>query len=279
MAEPLAWEQVDEAARIVSSRTPLRPRIAIILGSGLGTLAERVENAVIVPYEDIPHFPRSTAPGHAGRLVIGRLEGVTVAMQSGRAHLYEGYRPADVVFGVRLLRYLGAQTLIVTNAAGGVNPNLSSGRLMLISDHINLTGANPLVGLNDARFGPRFPDMSLAYDPELRALARDVAVAQRLPLAEGVYLGLLGPNYETPAEIRMARTLGADAVGMSTVLEVVAANHGGMRVLGISCITNMAAGMLPQRLSEEEVIETAHRVREEFAGLVCGIVTALGEHA
>jgi purine-nucleoside phosphorylase len=269
--------RLDQAAEAVARRAPLRPRIAIVLGSGLGGLAAEAEEAAEIPYDEIPHFPRSTAPGHAGRLVIGRLEDKPAIMFSGRAHLYEGYEPSDVVFGVRLARRLGAEVLIVTNAAGGVNPEWEPGTLMLIEDHINLTGRNPLVGPNDPGLGTRFPDMTAAYDPTLRQIARRVAEARDVFLPGGVYLGLLGPNYETPAEIRMARLLGADAVGMSTVLEVLAARHIGLRVLGISCITNMAAGILPHELTEEEVIQTAARVRDRFAGLIRGIVAAYDE--
>jgi purine-nucleoside phosphorylase len=268
---------LEQSADVVARRAPLRPHIAIVLGSGLGALAEEAEDAIVIPYDEVPHFPRSTAPGHAGRLVLGRLEGKPVIMFAGRAHLYEGYDASDVVFGVRLARRLGAEALIITNAAGGVNPEWEPGTLMLIEDHINLTGRNPLVGPNDPQLGTRFPDMTAAYDPDLRGLARRVAETQDLFLPGGVYLGLLGPNYETPAEIRMARTLGADAVGMSTVLEVVAARHTGLRVLGISCITNMAAGILPHELTEEEVIETAARVRDRFAGLIRGIVADYGK--
>jgi purine-nucleoside phosphorylase len=263
---------LEAAAERVRQGATEHPQIAIVLGSGLGPLADEVADARAVPYQEIPHFPLSTAPGHAGKLVLGRLEGQPVVVMAGRVHMYEGYSGHEVAFGVRLMRHLGAETLIITNAAGGVNTSFSSGTLMLISDHINLTGRNPLIGPNDPRYGPRFPDMSDAYNAELRALAQRVASAQGLPVTEGIYLGLLGPNYETPAEIRMFRQLGADAVGMSTVMEVIAANQLGMRVLGISCITNMAAGILPQKLTEEEVLETAQRVHHEFALLVRGIV-------
>lgn len=267
----LRW-QLDEARAAVSRVAPLRPTVALVLGSGLGVLAGEITGPTVVPYADIPHFPRSTAPGHAGELVIGTLEDVPVAALSGRAHLYEGYSPSEVVFNVRLMRAIGAEILIITNAAGGVNNEFHPGTLMLITDHINLTGQNPLVGPHDAQLGLRFPDMSGAYDPVLRRCSIATARELGIQLAEGVYLGLLGPNYETPAEIRMARALGADAVGMSTVLEVIAAHHAGLRVLGISCITNMAAGMLPQTLTEEEVIETARQARGEFAALLRGIV-------
>jgi purine-nucleoside phosphorylase len=260
------------AAQAVSRLTSIKPRIAIVLGSGLGTLAESAQLETRITYSDIPHMPVSTAPGHAGTLSLGTLEGRPVALLSGRAHLYEGYGPEQVVFAVRLMRRLGAEALIVTNAAGGVNLDFYPGLLMLISDHINLTARNPLVGPADSRIGLRFPDMSEAYDARLRGLARAAAEELELPLAEGVYLGLLGPNYETPAEVRMVRILGGDAVGMSTVLEVIAAHHMGMRVLGISCITNMAAGILPRKLTEEEVIETATGVRDQFADLVRRVV-------
>lgn len=269
--------RVEAAARAVRACTALRPRVAIVLGSGLGALTDELQGATLVPYAEIPHFPRSTAPGHSGTMALGRLAEQEVVLLSGRAHLYEGYSPDEAVFGVRVAHRLGAEMLIVTNAAGAVNLAFAPGLLMLISDHINLTGRNPLVGPNDPRLGVRFPDMSEAYSGALRALARRVATDLGLPLVEGVYLGLLGPSYETPAEVRMCRTLGADAVGMSTVLEVVAAIHLGMRVLGISCLTNMAAGILPRPLTEQEVIDTAGRVRAEFTALVRGVVARYGE--
>jgi purine-nucleoside phosphorylase len=250
-----------------------------VLGSGLGALADELSHATRIPYRHIPHFPRSTAPSHAGLLALGALEGQPVAVMAGRVHLYEGYSARQVAFPIRVMRDLGAEILIITNAAGGVNAHFHPGSLMLISDHINLTGQSPLVGVNDPGLGVRFPDMTDTYDENLRALAHRTAATLGLLLEEGVYLGLLGPSYETPAEIRMARTLGADAVGMSTVLEVIAAVHGGMRVLGLSCITNMAAGMLHQKLTEEEVLETANRVRPQFTALVRGIVRGLGEPA
>jgi purine-nucleoside phosphorylase len=261
-------QRLEIAAQVVRDYSALRPEVAIVLGSGLSGLTDFADIRERIAYRDIPGMPLSTAPGHAGTLHLGRLEGLPVALLSGRAHLYEGYEPERVVFAVRLMRRLGAVILIITNAAGGVKTVFTPGQLMLISDHLNLTGRNPLVGPSDPRIGLRFPDLSEAYDASLRDLARDAAREMKLPITEGVYAGLLGPNYETPAEIRMLRTLGADAVGMSTVLEVIAANHIGMRVLGLSCITNMAAGMLPQKLTEEEVIETANRVRNEFANLV-----------
>jgi|SRR5579872_2147874 len=264
--------RLTEAAAAIQRRTDLVPRIAIVLGSGLGGLAEDADIDLVIPYAEIPGFPASTAPGHAGRLLIGSLEGQPVALLSGRAHLYEGYTPQDAVFAARLMCRLGAEALIVTNAAGGVNTSFHPGDLMLITDHINLTGRNPLVGPNDPALGVRFPDLSEAYDARLRALARRASAETGVPLVEGIYMGLLGPSYETPAEVRMVRLLGADAVGMSTVLEVIAARHCGLRVLGISCITNLAAGLSPHPLTEEGVIETANRVRKQFARLVRRVI-------
>lgn len=269
------YDIVAEAAAAIRSRCSLAPTTLVVLGSGLGPMADDVEDAVSVPYAEIPHVPASTAPGHAGRLIIGRLEGQTVAVMAGRHHLYEGYTPDQIVLPIRALRQLGVGTMIITNAAGGINPTFTQGALMLMTDHINLTGRNPLTGPNDARLGTRFPDMTEAYDPGLRRLAVECADRLRIPLHQGVYIGLQGPSYETPAEIRMARNMGADAVGMSTVMETIAANHCDIRVLGISVITNMAAGMLPQKLTETEVIETASRVHGQFAGLIRAIIGGL----
>lgn len=270
------YQHLEEAAATVLYRIQQRPRLAVVLGSGLGMLADEVMDAVSIPYSEIPHFPVSTAPGHAGRLIAGTFHGVPVVMMSGRVHLYEGYSAGQVVFPIRLLRMVGVDSLIITNAAGGVNPRFATGALMIITDHINLTGHNPLVGPNDDRFGVRFPDVTEAYSLRLRELARRAADEIGVSLEEGVYLGLLGPTYETPAEVRMVRLLGGDAVGMSTVLEVIAANHMGMQVLGISCITNMAAGMLPQKLNHEEVMETALRVSGQFAALLRATVEGYG---
>ncbi len=267
-----AYDTASDAAAAIRARVSEVPQTLLVLGSGLGPMADEVENAVSIPYADIPHFAPSTAPGHAGRLVVGRLQGRPLAVMSGRHHLYEGYSPQEIVLPIRALRLLGAETMIITNAAGGINRGLNPGSLMLITDHINLTGRNPLTGPNDDRLGRRFPDMTEAYDPALRRLAAECAGRLHLPLAEGVYLAFQGPSYETPAEIRMGRALGADAVGMSTILETIAANHCGMRVLGISVITNMAAGLLPRKLTEEEVVETAGHVRQGFAGLLTAIV-------
>ncbi|MDI3257300.1 MAG: purine-nucleoside phosphorylase [Kyrpidia sp.] len=268
-------EWVRQVAERLDAGLAQRPRVALILGSGLGELAETFEDIRAVPYEEIPEFPVSTVIGHAGRLVFGRLSGVPVVAMQGRFHLYEGYTAEQVAFPVRVFRLLGADVLIVTNASGGVHRGFQPGDLMLIRDHLNLTGKNPLVGPNDEELGPRFPDMSAAYDRELLALARRVGRDLGIPLREGVYAGLLGPTFETPAEIRMLRILGADAVGMSTVAEVIAARHAGMRVLGISCITNMAAGILNQPLSHEEVIETGQRIGNTFGRLVGEIVRRL----
>jgi len=268
--------RIAEATDAVRNVSALRPRTGLVLGSGLGALADQVTGGAVIPYSDIPHFPLSHAPGHAGRLVIGELEGEPVVVMAGRVHLYEGYSSRDVTFGIRLMRSLGASNLILTNAAGGINVSFESGTLMIIRDHINLTGHNPLVGPHEPAEGVRFPDMSDVYSRQLRTVLRKVAQERGIRVAQGVYLGLLGPSYETPAEIVMARTLGADAVGMSTVMEAIAANHAGFRVAGISCITNMAAGVLPQKLTEQEVLDTANRVRDEFGSLVRGAVRAFG---
>lgn len=265
-------EQVEEAAAWIRGRTDARPEIGLILGSGLGVLAEAMKGATAIPYREIPHFPVSTVAGHAGELVVGEAAGRPVLLMNGRFHLYEGYPAQSVAFPVRVMKALGVHTLVVTNAAGGINTSFQPGDLMLIEDHLNLTGQNPLVGPNDESIGPRFPDMSEAYSARLRELARAVAEQQGLRLVSGVYAGLLGPSYETPAEIRMLRALGADAVGMSTVTEVIAARHAGLEVAGISCISNMAAGILPQPLSHREVMETAERVKERFLGLITGLL-------
>jgi purine-nucleoside phosphorylase len=249
------------AVELLQSRTTMRPRVAVVLGSGLGAFADELADRNEIPYAEIPGWPSSTAVGHAGKLVIGKLGALEVAAMAGRVHLYEGYAPAQVTFGVRVLGLLGVRSIVFTNAAGGINLSLERGGLVLISDHINLQGANPLVGPNDDSLGPRFPDMSEAYSPRLRAIAHEVAGELGVHLSEGVYAAMLGPSYETPAEIRFLRTIGADLVGMSTVLETIAANHMGMRVLGISCVTNMAAGISQQKISHAEVLETGEMVR------------------
>lgn len=258
------YNRAKESAEYILEKANLTPEIGLILGSGLGVLADEIEEAVAIPYSNIPNFPVSTVQGHAGQLVIGKLSGKTVVAMQGRFHFYEGYDMEKVTFPVRVMKLLGVEKLIVTNAAGGVNEEFTPGDLMLITDHINFMGTHPLIGTNDERFGPRFPDMSQAYDREYQAVARRTAENLKIGLKEGVYVGFTGPTYETPSEVRMARTLGGDAVGMSTVPEVIVANHCSMRVLGISCITNMAAGILDQPLNHEEVIETTEKVKNEF---------------
>ncbi|WP_107727602.1 purine-nucleoside phosphorylase [Desmospora activa] len=265
-------QQAQEAAAYIGKRSGHRPVIGLVLGSGLGVLAEEIRHADVIPYEEIPHFPVSTVQGHAGQLVLGELEGQTVVAMQGRFHYYEGYGLDQVTFPIRVMKDLGVDRLIVTNAAGGINLDFGAGDLMLIQDHINLMFNNPLFGPNAPEWGVRFPDMSDAYDPSYRQLARRVAEDQNVSLREGVYVGLTGPTYETPAEIRMLRKLGGDAVGMSTVPEVIAARHAGIRVLGISCISNLAAGILDQPLSHDEVMETAEQVKPRFIRLVKGII-------
>lgn len=270
-----AISRIREAAQYIRSKTDIRPEIGLILGSGLGVLADSIEGAVTLQYEHIPHFPVSTVEGHAGELLIGRLEGRPVVLMKGRFHMYEGYPAETVSFPVRVMKELGVSTLLVTNASGGINADFEPGQLMVIRDHINFMFRNPLIGPNDKEVGVRFPDMSEAYNRRLRELAFRVGKEEGIDLKEGVYVGLLGPSYETPAEIRMLRIVGADAVGMSTVPETIAARHAGLEVLGISCISNMAAGMLDQPLSHEEVMETGERVKETFIRLVKGIVKSL----
>ncbi|MNM93266.1 Purine nucleoside phosphorylase 1 [compost metagenome] len=266
---------IQEAADYILEKAGSKPEVGLILGSGLGILADHIENAITLDYADIPHFPKSTVEGHAGELVLGTVGGRQVVLMKGRFHMYEGYGPEVTAFPVRVMKALGASKLLVTNAAGGVNMSYSPGDLMLISDHLNLTGQSPLTGPNDNTLGPRFPDMSEAYSRRLRTLAKDIAREHDIPLQEGVYAGLIGPAYETPAEIRMLRTIGADAVGMSTVSEVIVARHAGLEVLGISCISNMASGILDQPLSHDEVMETTERVKEKFLGLVTSIIPKL----
>ncbi len=265
-------ETVREAAKHVAAKISARPRVALVLGSGLGGLAEELQGAVAIPYGDIPHFPVSTAPGHAGRLLYGTLSGQGVIVMQGRFHSYEGYTAAQLSFAPRVLRALGAGILILTNAAGGVNRSFAPGDLMLIADHINLAGENPLRGEESPEFGPRFPDMSTAYDPALRSIARRCAQEQQTRLHEGIYAWFAGPSFETPAEIRMARVLGADAVGMSTVPEAIAGAQCGMRVMGISLIANMAAGILPQPITAEEVIAVTRAQGPKIASLLRAIV-------
>ncbi len=264
-------KRIDEAAAKVLAVCG-KADIGVILGSGLGDYAEALEDAVKLPYSEIPGFPRSTVAGHAGMWCCGTLYGKRVVMMQGRFHYYEGYSMKDVTLPVRVMQKIGVKTLVVTNAAGGVNLGYHPGELMVIGDMFSMTAQNPLIGPNLDAFGPRFPDMSCAFDKELRALAHECANEQGFALREGVYAQMTGPTYETPAEIRMLRTLGADAVGMSTVPEVIVARHGGMRVLGISCITNMAAGILDQPLNHAEVTETANRVKGQFRNLLDRII-------
>lgn len=264
--------ELAETTDFIKSNISVNPEIGLILGSGLGMLADEITDKTVIPYEKIPHFPKSTVEGHAGQLVIGNLEGQKVIAMQGRFHYYEGYTMSEVTFPVRLMQKLGVKTLIVTNAAGGINVNFSVGDLMVINDHVNLMGTNPLIGQNNPENGPRFPDMSEAYNKELRKLAHEVAIKEGFRLSEGVYGAFTGPSYETPAEIKFMRTIGIDAAGMSTIPEVIVANHGGLRVLGISCITNMAAGILPQKLNHEEVMEAAEKIRGKFIKLIKGIL-------
>jgi len=264
-----------EAVRFIQSKTALRPAIGLVLGSGLGAFARSLEKATAIPYGEIPRFPTSTAVGHSGELVIGHSQGVPVAVMSGRAHYYEGYTMQQVVFPVRVLGRMGVKTLILTNAAGSVNVAYKPGELMVISDHINYMGTNPMIGPNEEQLGQRFFDMSDPYDPQLREIAEKACWKAGVTVRKGVYIAFTGPSYETPAEIRAFRVLGADAVGMSTVPEVLAMSHMGIPVLGISCITNMAAGILKQKLTHQEVIDTTTRVQKQFTDLVLGILKRL----
>jgi purine-nucleoside phosphorylase len=265
----------DEAKRYIQGHTDMRPAIGLVLGSGLGAFADELTERKDIPYADIPGWPHSTAVGHAGKLVIGKLGDLNVAVMAGRAHLYEGYSLQQVTFGVRVLQSIGARSIVFTNAAGGINLELERGGLVLISDHINLQGANPLVGPNDDSLGLRFPDMSDAYTRAYRNTAKLVATELCIPIKEGVYAAMSGPSYETPAEIRYLRTIGADVVGMSTVPEVIVANHMGMKVLGISCVTNMAAGILPQKINHEEVLETGAMVRDTLVKFLKALLPRL----
>ncbi|WP_400242112.1 purine-nucleoside phosphorylase [Niallia sp. JL1B1071] len=270
------FTMIKQSADFLKQKYANTPKIGLILGSGLGVLAEEIENPVKIPYEDIPEFPVSTVEGHAGQLVFGTINGMEVVAMQGRFHFYEGYSFDKVTFPVRVMKELGVEKLIVTNAAGGVNENFAPGDLMLISDHINNMGTNPLIGPNDSKLGVRFPDMSEAYCKNLRETARNVASKISLNVQEGVYVGNTGPSYETPAEVRMLRILGGDAVGMSTVPEVIVARHAGLKVLGISCISNMAAGILDQPLNHEEVIETTEKVKVNFLQYVKELIKEIG---
>ena len=274
---PGEFEHAGEAADFIFSQTSLRPKIALVLGSGLGAFADEFDDAAKIPYADIPHFPQSTAIGHAGKLVIGKVADIPVAGMQGRVHLYEGYSAKEVVFPIRVFARMGVKAVILTNAAGGIKREFVQGRLVVISDHINLQGVNPLTGANDERFGLRFHDMTAAYDRRFREMTVGEGNRMGIGLYEGVYAGLLGPSYETPAEIRFLRGIGADLVGMSTVPEVIAARHCGIRVLGISCVTNAAAGILDQPLNHLEVLETAERVKGQFIGLLKAVIPRIAE--
>ncbi len=270
---------MNQAISHIRSLTSATPKVGVVLGSGLGDFARELTAAVEIAYAGIPGWPPSTAIGHAGKLYLGKLDGLELAVMAGRNHLYEGYTAAQVTYGIRVLHSLGVRSMIFTNAAGGINLDYQKGALVLISDHINLQGVNPLTGPNDDTLGPRFPDMTEAYSPEYRAVAHLAAQDQGLTLSEGVYAALLGPNYETPAEIRYLRAIGADLVGMSTVPEVIMANYLGMKVLAISCVTNMAAGILPEKLNHEEVLEAGRNVRSTLVRLLKSILPQLRESA
>ena len=266
------FARANAAAKFIQKKTKLRPKIALVLGSGLGGFADEFATAVRIPYATIPYFPQSTAIGHAGQLVLGTVEGIEVIGMQGRVHLYEGYSPKDVAFPVRVFFRMGVKGVILTNAAGGIRKDFTQGRLVLISDHINLQAASPLIGSNDERFGTRFPDLTTAYDKKFRELTLAEGRRLGIDLDEGVYAALPGPSYETPAEIRFLRTIGADLVGMSIVPEVIAARHSGIRVLGISCVTNAAAGILDQPLDHKEVLETAERIKGQFIRLLRAVI-------
>jgi purine-nucleoside phosphorylase len=274
---PGEFERAGEAADFIFSQTSLRPKIALVLGSGLGAFADEFDGAARIPYAKIPHYPQSTAIGHAGNLVIGKVGPIPVAGMQGRVHLYEGYSAKEVVFPIRVFARMGVKAVILTNAAGGIKREFVQGRLVVISDHINLQGVNPLTGPNDERFGLRFHDMTAAYDRRFREMTVGEGNRLGIGLYEGVYAGLLGPSYETPAEIRFLRGIGADLVGMSTVPEVITARHSGIRVLGISCVTNAAAGILDQPLNHLEVLETAERVKGQFIGLLKAVIPRIAE--
>ena len=269
------FDRVDEAAAGLRRELGSVPEIAIVLGSGLGAFGESLGAATMVPYGNIPHWPASRVVGHAGKLVAGTAAGKRVLALSGRAHFYEGHDPRTVTFATRAIGRLGVKVFILTNAAGGINLRFGQGALMVIDDHINLLGTNPLIGPNEERFGLRFPDMSEVYSRRLRRLTDEASIATGVKVEHGVYVAVTGPSYETPAEIRAFRTLGADAVGMSTIPEAIVARHMGMEVLGISCISNMAAGILPQPVTAEEVIETTNRIRDQFIALLEGVIGRL----
>jgi purine-nucleoside phosphorylase len=272
-------EKTAETLAAISRRTTLRPKVGIILGSGLGSAAEAIENSVAIPYDEIPYWPRTTAIGHAGRLVIGTLEDVPVVVMQGRVHFYEGYMMDEITFPIRILGEMGVGTLIATNAAGGVNLTYAPGDLAVIKDHINLMGTNPLIGANNNKWGPRFPDMTYAYDEEYISSALEVAGTLNIKLHQGVYIAFSGPSYETPAEIRMSRALGADLVGMSTVPEVIVANHMGMRVLAISCVANYAAGVKEGKLHHQEVLDAMSKSADSMIRIIRGFLRKIAPNA
>jgi len=275
-ANPLtSYERAQRATQFIHSRTSTAPSVAVVLGSGLGAFADELSDATAIGYDEIPGFAHATVEGHAGRLVIGKAGNVAVAAMQGRFHFYEGYSLEEVTLPIRVLNLLGVNTLMLTNAAGSLNTELTPGSLMVISDHINLMGVNPLIGPNEEKFGPRFPDLSVAYDPDLQSLVIDEANAMGLSLRRGVYASLTGPSYETPAEIHMVRTLGADAVGMSTVPEAIVARHMDMRVIGISCITNLAAGVSSRPIDHSQVMEIGESVRGQFTELLRRVIAKL----
>ena len=269
--------RADAAAKFILAKTKLRPRIGLVLGSGLGAFADDIADATRIEYKNIPNFPRSTAIGHAGRMVIGKVTGIPVAVMQGRVHFYEGYSQREVIFPMRVMARMGIRAVVLTNAAGGINTNFKQGCLVVLRDHINLQGTNPLIGPNDERFGPRFPDMTQVYWKPYQAAALQDGKRLGIEIAEGVYAALTGPSYETPAEIRYLRTIGADLIGMSTVPEVIAAAHLGIRVLGISCVTNMAAGILDQPITTEEVMETGERVKADFVSLLHAVIPRMSK--
>ena len=268
-------EKVQQTKDYLLSQIDQCPSIGLVLGSGLGILADEIENPIYIPYNEIPHFPASTVTGHAGQMVIGDLKGKRVIAMQGRFHYYEGHSLEAVTYPIRIMKAIGVQQIIVTNAAGGINPNFKPGDLMIIQDHINLTSQNPLIGPNEEEFGERFPDMSEAYSKKLIALAKDVASKNKINMVEGIYAGMLGPSYETPAEVNFLSIIGASAVGMSTVPEVIVAQHSGLEVLGISCISNMAAGISEHSLTHDEVMETTENIKAQFLQLVKEVIAAM----
>jgi purine-nucleoside phosphorylase len=277
MTEPNDFNNAQSAAKFLLAQTPLRPKIGLVLGSGLGGFADDLADATRIPYSNIPFFPRSTAVGHAGQMVFGTAGGIPVAAMQGRAHLYEGHSACEVTFPMRVLDQMDVHAVVLTNAAGGINLEYKQGALVVITDHINLQGHNSLVGPNDDRFGPRFPDMTQAYWKPYRQITLQAAKRLGKTIYQGVYAALLGPNYETPAEIRYLRTIGADLVGMSTVPEVIVARHMGVKVLAISCVTNMAAGILDQTINHEEVLETGERVKGDFVALLRAVLPEIAK--